>query len=173
MEHENTCSPVWMLLCLFKSPLYEKDLWQILQEKGFSSEWVPLTCISILCFLANDFWQITQENGFSPVWILMCCFKLPNCENLCWQILQKNAFSSELVSPCFLKVYLFLNASRPRPLSDENVFSPERVKPCFSCFSVSLDFCWTMSHEYVRSSFWFVAILAIWIRFAVVTVCAV
>ena len=55
-EHWNGFSPVWLRVCLVKSP-----------------NWV------------NAFWQMEHWNSFSPVCMHVCIVKLPNWVNAFWQ----------------------------------------------------------------------------------------
>lgn len=57
-------SPVWDLLWPLKSPLLEKDLWRILQVKGFSPMWVPTWRFKYSAF-SNVLWHSSHVYVFS------------------------------------------------------------------------------------------------------------
>ena len=82
MEQANGFSPVCILACVFKPPLWLNAMWHLDQANGFPPIWILACCIKSPLWL-NALSHFEQENGLFPVWILSCIFKSPLWLNSC------------------------------------------------------------------------------------------
>ena len=77
-------SPVWILICLFKSLLWEKPLWQTEHLWGRSPVWILIWSFKLLLW-EKPLRQTEHLWGRSPVWIFIWSFKLLFWEKPLWQ----------------------------------------------------------------------------------------
>ena len=100
--YESISSTVWVLMCVMRWLVWEKNLEHCLQGNGFSPEWV-LRWVLRLLDTENDLEHSLQVNGFSPEWVLRWVLRLLDWLNDTEHSLQVNGLSPE----CVLKIACF------------------------------------------------------------------
>jgi len=98
-------SPVWTLVCLFRSPDWTNALSHMWHLYGFSPVWI-LLCLTRCAALVNRLLQTLHLNGFSPEWIRL--WTVNNA--LLWQQLPHSVhlYLPVCTFMCLTKLALFL-----------------------------------------------------------------